>query len=559
MIQINNLKLSFGLKTLYENVTLSVSSQDRIGVVGANGSGKTSLLRIIKGEIQPDSGTVSIKKSITIGYVPQTSKYLENKKVIDEVLSQIDGKESGKIKHKAEKLLCKLGLTTKEMKKSIHELSFGAIMKVILTKTLIQEPDLLLLDEPTNYLDINSIEVFENYLKDLKKTYIIITHDRYFLDRAINKIWSIEDNTIRSYMGNYSKFIIEREQKIKFLKKKYEEQQQFIKKTEDFIQRTKANKKTAQIAKSRGKILEKMKIIKLPHELKDIKFKFPETKKIYGKIVELRGVTLKYNDKEILKNVNLFISGGEKIAIFGANGTGKTTLLKLIAGIKKPTIGYVWLSQKIKLSFYKQGQEETLHPDKTIFEEIYESVPEWKIQNVRDILGNFLFSGDSVYKKIKSLSGGEKARIAIIKSLLKPSNLLLLDEPANHLDIQTRKVLETAIKSYKNTVVFVSHHRHMIDSLADKTIKVENQEIKIYNGNYSYYLEKSKKIPSFEEIDEKQKIREKIKEKERILKEIEKKIEETRKSLNITKARELYFVHKMLKREIEELQLLIKE
>ncbi len=554
MIQLKEVSLSYGTRTLYENVNLYLGEKEKVGLMGPNGSGKTSLLRLITGEISPDEGKVEVKSGIQMGYLPQRFDLSMDRTPVDEIAHLFE-KEKKEIKRgEIEKTLIKLGFTREEMEKTISTLSPGFRMRIMLGRLLLENPDVLLLDEPTNYLDINSMEWFESYLKNFKGSYIIITHDRYLLDRVVEKIWSIENKSIRTYKGNYSYYVEKRSKELEILKKRYKEEQKELKKKKEFIQRAGANKKTAKIVKSRKKMLEKREWVEVEKTPERIKLKFPEADGVKGKILELRGVSKGYDGIILFENVNLIIGGEEKIALIGGNGVGKSTLLRIISGMEPPDSGYVWRSSKIKISFYQQGSEEKLHEDRTVIEEIYGDVSEWDLNHVKGILGLFLFIGDSIYKKIKVLSGGERTRLAIIKSLLTPSNLLILDEPGNHLDIETREVLERAIKQYKNAVIFVSHDRYMIDRLARKVLKIEDGEVKLYHGNYSYYLKKSREVSSDKEISEREKIRRLIKEREKKLNEINAEMEEAKKRLDIVKARELNLEYRMLSKEIEELK-----
>lgn len=565
MIQIRDLEMGFGLKTLYKGVNLFIDKRDRIGLTGPNGSGKSTLLKLIKGLIQPEEGKIEIKKGLKIAYLPQSGVILNNRTVLDETLSVFKPlfeeeehieRDRYTIESKAKEVLSRLGFSTEEFLKSTSSQSGGYQMRIALAKILLEEPDLILLDEPTNYLDIKSIEWFESYLRNFKGTFILIAHDRYLLDTCIEKVWGIENGSIVVYKGNYSAFLKEKEQREILLEKRYKEQQREIQRKKRFIERFRAKARMASRAKSKEKMLEKMERITLPKKHKSICFRFPEAPTIYGKAIELKNISKSFGKKRIFGDVDILIKGGEKIGLFGANGEGKTTLLRIIAGELKSCSGKIWRSEKLKIAFYTQGSEDRLDENKTLIEEMEEVAEGITSQEIRDTLGAFLFSGDEIYKQIRVLSGGERTRLAIIKVLLKPSTLLLLDEPANHLDIESRMILERAIKSYKNTAIFASHDRFMIDRLADKTIKIENGEVILYPGNYSYSLQKIiEPEPLKSEVTKKAAIpKNSIKEKEKRLKKLEREYEEAKKRLNLQKARELYLEYKTLLEEIEGLK-----
>jgi ATP-binding cassette subfamily F protein 3 len=524
VLRIQDLAVSFAGRELYRNVNLFVARDSRIGLVGPNGSGKSTLFRLLKRELEPDEGTVEVQRDLRIAHLPQTGIVLKERTVLVETLSvfrdverieeeqerlqielaRVAGAERNDLlerfahlqaerdqagyQHEAQarKMLAELGFAEADMDKPTSYSSGGFQVRVALAKLLLSEPDVLLLDEPTNYLDIKAIAWLQNYLQAFRGAYVLITHDRYLLDACVDRIWSIEPPGITSYKGNYHTYFEARAAREAQLAKTAELQQKEIEKAERFIEKFRARKDTARRVKSKQKMLERMEVIELPEQRKRIRFRFPEAATIYGQAVVLKDVRQAFGDKPVLSDVYVNIAGGERIALFGANGEGKTTLLRIIAGDLEPLAGSVWRSEKIQIAFYRQGAEELLDPAKTVIQEVEQESEGYTTLELRTILGAFLFPGDDIYKSVSVLSGGEKTRLALIKVLLKPSNLLLLDEPTNHLDITSREVLEEAIGDYRNTVVFAAHDRYMIDRLASKTVAVRQGHADVFPGNYTY-------------------------------------------------------------------------
>jgi ATP-binding cassette subfamily F protein 3 len=355
---------------------------------------------------------------------------------------------------------------------------------------LLEEPDLLLLDEPTNYLDIRSIEWLQDYLYNFKGAIVMIAHDRYLLDALVQRVWGIEARSVFIFPGNYSNYLSDRERRESQQLQQFEDQQAFIKRTEHFIAKFKGRKDTAPRAMSRQRMLDKLEVIEAPETLPEIRIRFPEAEDVYGKAFEFRGVSRSFGEKHVLSDVNLTIAGGEKVGLFGANGQGKTTMLRMLAGRLEPSKGSVWTSQKSQIAYYEQGAEETLDPNDTVLETVASAGSGFTTNELKGILGMFLFSGDAVDKRVRVLSGGERSRLAIIRVLLMPSNLLILDEPTNHLDIRSREILFEAMKRYQRTVVFSAHDRFMLDQLADKTVRVEGGQAVLFPGNFSHAAHK---------------------------------------------------------------------
>jgi ATP-binding cassette subfamily F protein 3 len=385
-------------------------------------------------------------------------------------------------------MLSELGFKDDDLEKPTSYSSGGFQVRVALAKLLLAEPDVLLLDEPTNYLDIKAIAWLQDYLQGFRGALVLITHDRYLLDACVEQIWAIEKPGIFVHKGNYSSYFQGKTERDTQLEKAAALQQKEIEKAEHFIEKFRARKDTARRVKSRQKALERMDIIVVPEKRKRIRFRFPEAARIYGQAITLKNVEQDFGDKRVLAGVNLAVAGGERVGLFGANGEGKTTLLRIISGDLSPTRGAVWQSEKLQVAFYRQGAEELLDTTLTVIDEVQKDAEGFTPLELRSILGAFLFPGDDIYKSIGVLSGGEKTRLALIKVLLRPSNLLLLDEPTNHLDIDSREVLEEAIGDYQNTVLFAAHDRFMIDRLASKTVAVRNGHADVFPGNYTYAM-----------------------------------------------------------------------
>lgn len=593
MIQLKGVRMSFGAQLLYKDVELTIGERDRIGLVGPNGSGKTTLLKLIKGAFHPEEGRIERKRGISIAYLPQTKVVLKNRTVLEEALSvftpifdiaeemrrlekamkrggELDSilKRYAKLQEEYEKdgytyeaktkrILTRLGFSEKDFSKSTLTQSGGFQMRLALSKMLLEEPDIMLLDEPTNYLDIRSIEGFESYLRDFKGAFVLIAHDRRLLDECVEKIWSIENHRVVVYKGNYSFFSREYEERRIRLEKRHKEQKREIEKTKRFVQKFRAKAATARRAKSKEKALAKLERVELPKKHKVIHFKFKEAERIYGKVIELKGISKRFGNRTIFSDVNLIVGGSERIAIFGANGEGKTTLLKVISGELKPSRGEIWRSQKLKIGFYTQGAEEELDEGKTIFEAITAEAEGYTPSELRSILGGFLFSGEDIHKPISVLSGGERTRLAILKVLLSPANLLILDEPTNHLDIQSREILENAILSFHHTVIFAAHDRFMIDRLATKTLKVEAGRLTLYLGNYSYAtkgrIESLRPIGTDYVKSESREAR-LLREKREKLQKLEVDYENAKANLDLQRARELWEEYKMVQRELERME-----
>ena len=532
MIVFSNVKVEFGTQELYSDVNLMLGPDDRVGLVGQNGTGKSTILKLIVGDMTASAGQVQVKKNLSVAYLPQTGAKVGDHTVLEEALlafrhleqvheemietehkmsvrglpqRELDAlldryshlqhvyeKDGYDCEARAKKVLVELGFKQEDFEKRVKTQSGGFQVRLTLARMLLQEPELLLLDEPTNYLDIRSIEWLQQYLADFKGAVLMIAHDRYLLDGLVDRIWAIENKRVVVYPGNYSDYLADKDRRDDQQQKKFEEQQALIKRTETFIAKFKGRKDTAPRAMSRQRMLDKLERVEAPVTAPKIYFQFPEAEPVYGRAFELRSVAKGFGGRQVLAHVNLAVKGGEKLGLFGANGMGKTTLLRMIAGKLNPDSGEAWWSQKTQLAYYEQGAEDFLDDSLTVLETAVRIGSGYTENQLKGILGTFLFRGDEIDKKVAVLSGGERSRLAIIRVLLTPSNLLILDEPTNHLDIQSREVLFDAMARYERTVVFAAHDRYMLDKLADKTVRVEGGEVVLFPGNYSYASAKVK-------------------------------------------------------------------
>ncbi len=522
MLTLNELSFDFGGRYLYRDVNWQIKPGERIGLVGQNGTGKSTLLRIITGEYQPTEGGLSKSKDCTIGFLNQDllsyesnesifnvalqafDKALQLQKEIDEIMIRLEYDYSDEvlnalgnkqeefealdgynIQFKTEEILEGLGFKTADLKRPLSEFSGGWRMRVMLAKLLLQNPRLLLLDEPTNHLDLPSIEWLEDYLQSYEGTVIIVSHDRQFLDKMINKIVEVANKKVYVYTGNYSSYLTQKVERDDLQQRAFENQQQFIKQQERLIDRFKAKASKATMAQSRMKMLDKIERIEEVQNdeaVMNLKFKIKQQP---GKVlVELKNISKTYGTQLIFKQANATIDRGDKIALIGANGKGKSTLLRIIDKSEGTQSGSVEYGYNLLKTFYAQHQLESLNVQKEILQELSD-MGSAKLENeLRTILGCFLFTGDDVFKKIKVLSGGEKARVALAKTLIYEANFLLLDEPTNHLDIQSMNILIQALQDYEGSFITVSHDRHFISQIANKIWWIENGEIKEYLGTY---------------------------------------------------------------------------
>ena len=524
MISITNLSYYIGGRALYENANLTIKPKDKIGLIGLNGRGKSTLLKIINGEYTIDGGSVSKSNDCTLGFLNQDllsyqtddaivtvameafKDAVDTQRQIEKVLHQLEHEYSDdlvekltklqeKFDHldgysmqaKAEEILEGIGFSTKDLHRPLKEFSGGWRMRVMLAKLLLEKPSLLMLDEPTNHLDLPSIEWVENYLRNYEGAVIIVSHDRTFLDNVTNRTVEVTQQQLVSYEGNYSFYLEEKELRQEIQQNAFENQQQKIKQTERFIERFKAKATKARQVQSRVKALERMDLIEeVFDDTAAVNFKFKFTQQPGRYIVTLNHVSKAYGSLQILKDTSISIERGDKIALIGANGRGKSTLLRIISG-EEPVEGERVPGFNVIKAFYAQHQLESLHVDNEILQELLQAGSGKTEQQLRNVLGCFLFSDEDVFKKIKVLSGGEKSRVALAKTLISEANFLLLDEPTNHLDFISENILIQALQQYQGSFVVVSHNRHFVSQIANKIWYIEDQKIKEYPGTYDEY------------------------------------------------------------------------
>lgn len=529
LIQLNNVTKNFVVNEIFSNVKMEINDKDRVAIVGRNGAGKSTLLKIISGEISFDSGERTVSKNTTIGYLSQEfivredlSIYEEMITCFDEIISleanleklsyeltpeniendpglldRFDRLQNEVLTHKdyhykskIESVLYGLDFTKDVFDKKISTFSGGEKTRLSMAKLLLSEPDLLILDEPTNHLDMENVAWLENYLSSYNGAIVIVSHDRYFLDKVVNVVYNLEFGKLKKYVGNYSKFLKQYEEDYEKQLKEFTSQQKDIKRLEEFVQKNIARASTSKMAKSRQKVLDKMELIDNPKKddkAANIEFNIKEQS---GRdVLMIENLKVGYNGRQVGNAYNFSVYKGDRIAIVGRNGIGKSTLIKTIAKKQNAIGGSVHYGSKVSLGYYDQKQAE-FESSKTILNELWDEYPLMKEAEVRTVLGRFLFRGDSVLKIVRDLSGGEKARLQLAKLMLEKNNLLVLDEPTNHLDITSKQVLEDALENYEGTIVFVSHDRYFINKIANKVLDITGDDYSIYLGNYDYYLEK---------------------------------------------------------------------
>jgi ATP-binding cassette, subfamily F, member 3 len=531
MLRLEHISKIYPTGEILKDVNWEVKVGDRIGLVGVNGAGKSTQLKIIAGEIEPTAGEIIRPTSLHIAYLNQEFEvdpsrtvkeefwraFVEANKV-NEALSQVhremetatpeelnklidkmdrfqrqfEALDGYGLEAKIDKILPEMGFDGADSDRLVSAFSGGWQMRMSLGKILLQKPDLLLLDEPTNHLDLETIEWLEIYLKGLTTPMVIVSHDREFLDRLCTQVVETERGVSSTYLGNYSAYLLQKSESQQAQLSAYERQQKELEKQQTFVDRFRASATRSTQAKSREKQLDKIERIEAPvGGMRTLHFRFPPAPRSGREVVEIKDLTHTYDDKILFLGANLLIERGDRIAFLGPNGAGKSTLLRLITGSEKPTEGTVGVGDhNVIPGYFEQNQAEALDLKKTVMETIHDEVPEWKNEEVRTLLGRFLFSGDTVLKPVAALSGGEKARLALAKMLLCPANLLILDEPTNHLDIPAKEMLEEAIQNYDGTVIVVSHDRYFISQVANKIVEIRNGEFRVYLGDYHYYLDK---------------------------------------------------------------------
>ena len=531
MLRLEKISKIYPSSEVLKDVTWEVNPGERIGLVGANGAGKSTQLKIIKGEIEPTAGEVIRPASLKIGYLTQEFEvdptrtvnqefwtvFSEANQIQDELVKVTEemetaqGDELDDLIHKLDrlqrefesldgyvleasiaKILPEVGFKLEDSERLVSDFSGGWQMRMSLGKILLQDPDLLLLDEPTNHLDHETVQWLESYLKGLNIPMVIVSHEREFLNKICTKIVETERGVSTTYIGNYSDYVQQKTLSREIQENTYQRQQKEIEKQQAFVDRFRASATRSTQAKSREKQLQSMERVDAPiANLKTVTFEFPPAPKSGKEVVNINKLVHTYDDNILFLEANLIVERGDRIAFLGPNGAGKSTLLRLIMGLEKPSDGIVSLGKhNIIPGYFEQNQAEALDLNKTVLNTIHDEVPDWKNVEVRSLLGRFLFSGETVFKKVEGLSGGEKARLALVKMLLQPANLLILDEPTNHLDIPAKEMLEQALSKYDGTVLLVSHDRYFISQVANKIVDIRDGDLVVYPGNYYYYLEK---------------------------------------------------------------------
>ena len=531
ILQVSNITKSFGTDVILSDVSFHIEANQKAAIVGINGAGKSTLLKIITGELKADKGTVSIQKDATLGILKQTQGLTDTNTIYEEVLSvkadllaleenirrtehmlktlsgdeleqalnrysrmnqEFENANGYAIKSEITGCLKGLGFTEDEFGKSVSTLSGGQKTRVALAKLLLSKPDILMLDEPTNHLDMDAIRWLEGFLSAYKGAVILVAHDRYFLDRIVSKVIEIENTHAHSYDGNYTVFAEKKKQLRDAYIKQYLNQQREIKHQEAVIEKLKSfnREKSIKRAESREKQLAKIERLELPKEVNaEMDIRLEPNITSGNDVLTVKGLAKSFGDLTLFTDTSFEIKRGDKVAIIGANGTGKTTLLKILNGITSPDAGSFKLGAKVYTGYYDQ-EHHVLDPDKTVFEEIQDTYPDMDNTKVRNVLAAFLFTGDDVFKLIKDLSGGEKGRVSLAKLMLSDANLLYLDEPTNHLDIISKEILEQAVSSYKGTVIYVSHDRYFINKTATRIMELKDKHFITFDGTYDYYLEK---------------------------------------------------------------------
>lgn len=538
ILNVAHLNKAFGAKEIIKDASFLVNENEKVAVVGLNGAGKTTLLKILSGEDTADSGIVTISKDAKLGYLRQINNldseltiieemYTVIKPIIDMEKKMLDLSEQMKsaledelekyyneyntLTHNYELLdgyqarsnvngiLKGLGFNEDEFNKPISKLSGGQKTRVFLGKLLLSKPDIILLDEPTNHLDLSSIEWLEGYLLNYKGAIVIVSHDRYFLDKIVGKVIDIENGNVSTYIGNYSKFSRKKELKREADLKAYLNQQEEIKHQEEVIEKLRSynREKSIKRAESREKLLDRIERVEKPVELKsDMGLRFEQTEESGMDVLKVEELSKSFGSKHLFSELNFELKRGEHVALMGDNGTGKTTILKIINGLLAPDTGDVVFGSRVQMAYYDQ-EHQVLNMQKTLFDEISDTFPTLSNTKIRNLLAAFLFMGDDVYKRIGDLSGGERGRVSLAKLMLSNANFLVLDEPTNHLDIMSKEILESAIRDFKGTVLYVSHDRYFINKTATRILDLRHSKLMNYIGNYDYYLEKKEDVERY--------------------------------------------------------------
>jgi ATP-binding cassette subfamily F protein 3 len=498
MIQINNIHLSFGGQTVFNDISCTFTNRNHIGLVGRNGSGKSTMLKAIAGSLELDSGSVAVLGGTKIAYMPQDIVLTSNKNIVEEAITAFEYLQEEDVpaaEAQAKKLLMGLGFSLERLEQSVNELSTGWKMRLVLAKLLLQTADFYLFDEPTNHLDIVAQEWFLNFLKSAKFGFLLVCHERAFLNKVCDQIFELNRGNGTMYRGNYDRYELQKAADQEQHASAYQLQQKEITQKKKTIERFRAKASKAKMAQSMMKGLNRIDLIDAPDRDQGIvSISFPPLEKSGRAVLRIQDITKSFNGKQLFHNGTFRIERGSKVALVAANGVGKTTLFNIITGKERADNGEVLFGQNVDYALFEQDQNISLDPKKTIWEEVCKVPTKRTDLEMRAFLGAFLFPGDDIYKKTAVLSGGEKNRVSMVKTLLQPSNFLLLDEPTNHLDIQSKDVLLNALKSYPGTILFVSHDRDFVNKLATHIIELTPDGTEQYPGNYDDFIAQKQNI-----------------------------------------------------------------
>jgi ATP-binding cassette, subfamily F, member 3 len=498
VITLRNVSKSFGHQVLLESVSLQINEKDRFALIGPNGAGKSTLFKLILGELEPDEGTIALRSGVTFGYLPQETTEFARQHVLEEVVG--DAMTDSTRIPRAKKILVGLGFRQTDFERSISELSGGWQMRVAIARLLLDEPDLLMLDEPTNHLDLETLLWFQDFLQNYRGAIFLISHDREFMNSIVSRMVEVRERKLHMYTGSFEDYLAQKKQDEENLISAYHRQQKEIKELEDFINKFRAKASTASRAQAKIKYLEKMERIQLPESLQTVGFSFPQPARSGQNVLMLKNIRQSYDDGKtwVYDGLDLTLERGQKIALVGPNGAGKSTLIKLLAGAIPYQSGEKKVGFNVEVGYFSQHRAEMFRPGKTVLEEAMNTQRHHKEQTVRTLLGSFLFKGDSVFKPVEVLSGGEKSRLGLARLLLDPPNLMLLDEPTTHLDMASVDVLVEALKAFEGNICFISHDVYFIRQLADHVIHVKQGKVTWYPGDYDYFLHKKSQEESEE-------------------------------------------------------------